>query len=269
VDPETNIMFINATSNGLGISVIDVIKRIVVGTAIIKDEESTWYDFNLDKFSGDAAELKKALNNPLAEAFYYMFKLLHREELLREATADIVDDRAKKAINRAIKYMRKVRKIDGLEEELLKTKIAYTIPEEVSNMKSFAQVRYEKFEDACRRTAVGAAIGFIGIVDLPSISTVLKLPLEFVEKLTATTTAEEGYDMYLMHLFETARECFKNGEDPRDVLLKTQLSRAALNMIRELDPEKPLSAIFEELKNTGVYAWEPPFVPSVIAPVYA
>jgi hypothetical protein len=169
-------------------------------------------------------------------------------------------------------YRKRARKTISLLRGMIELglKGGYAISEEVSTMKSFAQVRYEKFEDACRRTTVGTAIGLLGELDPPlKISRVLKLPLEFVEKLAATTTAEEGYDMYLMHLFETARECFKNGEVPYDILLKTQLSRAALNMIRELDPEKPLSAIFEELKNTGVYAWEPPFVPTVIAPVYS
>jgi hypothetical protein len=159
-----------------------------------------------------------------------------------------------------------------LERALLATDIVPMTDDAsvMSTIKTYKQARYENDEAIRKRAKIEDAISLIEEGDLPpKISRAMNLPLKFVEKLTATTTIEEGYDMYLMHLFETARESIKNGEHIYQVLLKTQLSRDVLNMIRALDPETPLSAIFEELKNTGVYAWEPPFAPSVIAQVYS
>jgi hypothetical protein len=99
-----------------------------------------------------------------------------------------------------------------------------------------------------RKVSIRNAISYIGFVDPSLISSVQKLPLQFVEKLTSTTTVEEGYDMYLMHLFETARESIKNGEHIYQVLLKTQLSRDVLTIITHIP----------KFKKGGVLISRPP-----------
>lgn len=128
--PDFNLVFINARSE-MGLVIAKT--RIQNSAGQVVPFSPSWHEFNVDHLMDAPKKLSRTLNNPVAEAFYYIFNFLHREDLLRAATKHIQDPRARNDIELAVRFMNKQKEDAKLKDALLKSGICYCLPDEFVN----------------------------------------------------------------------------------------------------------------------------------------
>jgi hypothetical protein len=251
IEPDYFVLFVN-NANPLAQNLIDINKVC---------DTLAWYDLNVFMIGN----LPKNIN-PVTEVLVYFFNVAHVEKLFLSMSRHITNPRAKDLVTIIVDMMRKIKGDVDLLNTLISEDIAHSMTKEMRDIPAVAvslgQLLYEsRVEGEAKGEVKGEVKGIIKTalamialkVKKEFISVATSLSLPFVEKLETIQTPEEGYDLYLMSLFDEARESFKNGDSLDKVCQQSKLSKSALDLIQKTDFAVPLSDIFEDLKSI---AWE-------------